>query len=85
MAGVISPRFTRLIDMQRLKELLEQLKLHFQVEIAMADILDEHDVRLKKLEDYRLKNDTQVSVLRKQYSECLMVLKDINRKLDGRK
>lgn len=70
--------------MQRLQELLEQLKLHFQVEIAMADILDEHDKRLAKLEGYKLQNDTQHGVMKKQYSECLMVLKDINRKLDGR-
>lgn len=70
--------------MDRLKELLEQLKLHFQVEIAMADILEEYGKRLDKLEDFKLKNDTQHNVMKKQYSECLMVLKDINRKLDYR-
>lgn len=70
--------------MERLKELLEQLKLHFQVEIAMADILDDYGKRLDKLEGYKLQNETQHNVMKKQYSECLMVLKDINRKLDGR-
>lgn len=70
--------------MQRLRELLEQLKLHFQVEIAIADILDDYGKRLDKLEGYKLQNETQHGVMKKQYSECLMVLKDINRKLVGR-
>ena len=68
--------------MKRLRELLEQLTLHFQVEIAIADLLEDQDTRIKRMEDYKLKNDTKIGSLEKRYSEMLMVIKDINRKLD---
>lgn len=67
--------------MDRLRELLQQLTLHFQVEIAMADVIEEQNKRIKKLEDEKLKVDTRLLSLDKRYSELLMVLKDINKKL----
>lgn len=68
--------------MKRLRELLEQLTLHFQVEIAIADLLEDHGSRIKKSEDMQLKNDVKFSSLEKRYSELLMLVKEINRKLD---
>lgn len=68
--------------MKRLRELLEQLTLHFQVEIAIADLLEDQDTRIKRMEDYKLKYDTKIGSLEKRYSEMLMVIKEINRKLD---
>lgn len=62
---------------------MEQLQLHFQVEIAIADELDSQEKRIKKIEDHDLKADTRLTSLEKRYSEVLMVLKDINRKLDS--
>lgn len=67
--------------MKRLRELLEQLTLHFQVEIAIADLLEDHETRIKKREDMQLKYDTKFNSLEKRYSEMLMVLKEINKKL----
>lgn len=67
--------------MKRLREFLEQLQLHFQVEIAIADVLDTHDKRLDDIDKYKLKTDTRLTSLDKRYSELLMVLRDINRKL----
>ena len=67
--------------MDRLRELLEQLQLHFQVEMAMADVLDDHGDRIKALEEYKLKNDTAVSVVKRQYSELLLIVKEINKKI----
>lgn len=68
--------------MKRLRELLEQLTLHFQVEIAIADLLEDHESRIKKREEMQLKNDVKFNSLEKRYSELLMVVKEINRKLD---
>lgn len=67
--------------MQRLRELLEQLTLHFQVEIAIADLIDAQDKRIKSLEDDKLKYKVKFESLEKRYSEILMVLKDINKKI----
>lgn len=67
--------------MQRLRELLEQLTLHFQVEIAIADLIDAQEKRIKSLEDDRLKYKVKFESLEKRYSEILMVLKDINKKI----
>lgn len=68
--------------MKRLRELLEQLTLHFQVEIAIADILEDLGSRLKKQEDRNLRDDVKFNSLEKRYSEILMVVKEINRKID---
>lgn len=68
--------------MKRLRELLEQLTLHFQVEIAIADVLEDYEKRIKALEDDRLKYKVKFESLEKRYSEMLMVLKDINKKID---
>lgn len=68
--------------MKRLRELLEQLTLHFQVEIAIADVLEENEKKIRELEDDRLKYKIKFESLEKRYSELLMVLKDINKKLN---
>lgn len=68
--------------MKRLRELLEQLTLHFQVEIAIADILEDQDKRIRALEQQKLKFDTKIGSLEARYSEMLMVIKDINKKLE---
>lgn len=67
--------------MKRLKELLEQLTLHFQVEIAISDILEDHESRIKKREDMQLRYDTRFNKLERQYGEMMLVLADINKKL----
>ena len=67
--------------MERIKELLEQLKLHFQVEIAFSDVLDQHEEKFKKSDNEFLKVNTRLTSLDKRYAELLMVLKDINKKL----
>lgn len=67
--------------MKRLRELLEQLTLHFQVEIAIADLLDEQDKKIKSLEDDRLKYKIKFDSLEKRYSEILMLFKEVNKKL----
>lgn len=68
--------------MKRLRELLEQLTLHFQVEIAIADVLEDNEKKIRELEDDRLKYKIKFESLEKRYSELLMVLKDINKKLN---
>lgn len=68
--------------MNRLRELLEQLTLHFQVEIAISDLLEDHAKQLRTLEQQKLKFDTKIGSLEARYSEMLMVLKDINKKLE---
>lgn len=67
--------------MKRLRELLEQLTLHFQVEIAIADLLDEQEKKIKALEDDRLKYKIKFESLEKRYSEILMLFKEVNKKL----
>lgn len=68
--------------MKRLRELLEQLTLHFQVEIAIADVLDSCETRIKALEDDRLKYKIKFESLEKRYSELLLIHKEINKKLN---
>lgn len=67
--------------MKRLRELLEQLTLHFQVEIAIADVLDEQEKRIKELENDRLKYKVKFESLEKRYSEILMISKQFNKNL----
>lgn len=67
--------------MKRLRELLEQLTLHFQVEIAIADVLDEYEKRIKELENDRLKYKVKFESLEKRYSEILMIAKQFNKNL----
>lgn len=67
--------------MKRLRELLEQLTLHFQVEIAIADVLDEQEKRIKELENDRLKYKVKFESLEKRYSEILMIAKQFNKNL----
>lgn len=69
--------------MRRLRELLEQLTLHFQVEIAIADLLEEQEKKIRYLEDIKLKNDTKIASLEKRYSEILMLFKEVNKKLNN--
>lgn len=69
--------------MKRLRELLEQLTLHFQVEIAIADLLEEQEKKIRYLEDIKLKNDTKIASLEKRYSEILMLFKEVNKKLNN--
>lgn len=67
--------------MERLRELLSQLTLHFQVEIAIADYLEALEKRIKALEDENLKTRAKLTSLDKRYGELLMALNNINKKL----
>lgn len=69
--------------MKRLRELLEQLTLHFQVEIAIADLLDDQEKRIKSLEDDRLKYKVKFESLESRYSELLLVNREINKKINN--
>lgn len=65
--------------MKVLKDLVEKVKLFCGIEVAMADLLQEHDARLQTLESENKLRKVQVDTLKTQYSEMLMVLKDIRR------
>lgn len=67
--------------MKRLKELLQQLTLHFQVEIAIADVLEEQGHLIDKERDINVKQNLKIDSLEKRYGELLMVLNDINKKI----
>lgn len=67
--------------MKRLRELLEQLTLHFQVEIAIADVLESNEKEIKKLQEENLKYKVKFDSLEKRYSDLLLVIKEINKKL----
>lgn len=70
--------------MERIRELIEQLRLHLQLQIAIADVLEEHNKRLKDLEGYKLKNDAAVTAVRKQCDKLGLTLQTVNKELHGR-
>lgn len=67
--------------MQRIRELLQQLTLHFQVEIAIADQLEALEGRIKALEDENVKTRAKLQSLEKRYGDLLMALNSINKKI----
>ena len=70
--------------MERIRELIEQIRLKLQLQIAIADMLHDLDKRLKVMEGYKLKNDAAVNTIRKQYDELYLITKNINKKIGDR-
>lgn len=70
--------------MKRLKQLLDQLTLLYQIEVASADVLDNHDLKIQELEAKLVAANSKAASLEKRYSELLMIMKEIRRKLDSR-
>lgn len=67
--------------MKRLKQLLDQLTLLYQIEVASADVLDNHDLKIQELEAKLVAANSKITSLEKRYSELLMIVRDFNRKL----
>lgn len=67
--------------MERIRELIEQMRLKLQLQIAIADMLSDLDKRLKVMEGYKLKNDAAVTSVRKQYDELYLITKNINKRI----
>lgn len=70
--------------MKRLKQLFDQFTLLYQVEAASIEVLDDHDDRIAALENKRLQDSAKFNSLDKRYSELLMYIKEINRKLNSK-
>lgn len=67
--------------MERIRELIEQMRLKLQLQIAIADMLSDLDKRLKAMEGYKLKNDAAVTSVRKQCDELYLITKNINKRI----
>lgn len=67
--------------MERIRELIEQMRLKLQLQIAIADMLSDLDKRLKVMEGYKLKNDAAVTSVRKQCDELYLITKNINKRI----
>ena len=67
--------------MERIRELIEQVRLKLQLQIAIADVLSDLDKRLKVMEGYKLKNDAAVNTVRKQCDELYLIAKNINKRI----
>ena len=70
--------------MDRIRELIESIRLKMQLQIAIADMLHDLDKRLKAMEGYKLKNDAAVNSIRKQYDELYLITKNINKRIGDR-
>lgn len=70
--------------MDRIRELIESIRLKMQLQIAIADMLHDLDKRLKSMEGYKLKNDAAVNSIRKQYDELYLITKNINKRIGDR-
>lgn len=70
--------------MKKLKQLLDQITLMFQFESETVSVLDDHDDRISSLENKKLQDSAKFNSLEKRYSELLMYIKEINRKLNSK-
>lgn len=70
--------------MDNIKNLLEEIGLRMRLQVAFCDKFDEQDKRLYALEENRKLKDRAITSLETRYSEMLMILKDINKKLENR-
>lgn len=67
--------------MERIRELIEQVRLKLQLQIAIADMLHDLDKRLKAMEGYKLKNDAAVTCVKKQVDELYLITNNINKRI----
>lgn len=60
--------------MEQIRQILSQLALHLELNIAMCDLLEEHSKRLDKLEPAHEALKTRLNALYTQVSEMNYVL-----------
>lgn len=70
--------------MEQIKKVIDDMGIRFRLDLAYCNKFEEQDKRLYALEENRKLKDASIKQLESRYSEMLMVLKDINRKLSGR-
>lgn len=63
--------------MENIRELLAQLKLYVQFDVAVCSKLEELETAVYALQEKQKLTDSAINTLRKQYSEMLYVLKSI--------
>lgn len=62
--------------MEQIRQLLSQLSLHLELNIAMCDMIEQMEKRLDKLEPSHKALEKRVDGLRTQVSEYTYLLKD---------
>ena len=55
--------------MDQIRQILKQLTLHLELNIAMCDLIDDHDKRLQKVETNQAALKTRLDALSRQLSE----------------
>ena len=65
--------------MKALRDLVERVRLFCGIEVAMADLIEQLEGRVSTLEAENKLRKAQIDAQKTQYSELLMVLRDIRR------
>lgn len=60
--------------MDQIRQILKQLTLHLELNIAMCDMIDDHEKRMKTVETNQAALKTRLDALSKQLSELNYML-----------
>lgn len=69
--------------MENIRELLSQIKLFCQFDVAVCAKLEELETAVYALQEKQKLTDAAIKSLNTRYSECLMVVKSIKQQTPG--